>query len=265
MLRDGIARRSLAAVAAAAIGAMAAGSALAQPRAVVELFTSEGCSSCPPADKLLGQLAADPALVAISVHIDYWDYIGWKDTLADPRNTARQKAYAQARGDGRVYTPQAVVNGSLHALGSDRSAIEHAIAKSRKLGAMSLPPILLALAGTRLDVKVPDAADPVVASAEAPSVPAAGEAKAAEVWLCGLSRMVTVAIRRGENKGRDITYHNVMRRWTKLGDWNGKAHSWRVPLTALDGAGIDTAAVLVQAGRADKPKAILGAALIPIR
>ena len=108
--------------------APSAASAQAQPRAVVELFTSEGCSSCPPADRLLGELAADPSLVALSVHIDYWDYIGWKDTLADPRNTARQKAYAHARGDGRVYTPQAVVNGSLHALGSDKAAIEHAIA-----------------------------------------------------------------------------------------------------------------------------------------
>lgn len=78
--------------------------AQAEPRAVIELFTSQGCSSCPPADKLLGELAADPSLVTISVPIDYWDYLGWKDTLADHRNTARQKAYAHARGDGQVYT-----------------------------------------------------------------------------------------------------------------------------------------------------------------
>ena len=96
-----------------------------EPRAVIELFTSQGCSSCPAADKLLGELAADPSLVPISVPIDYWDYLGWKDTLADPRNTARQKAYAHVRGDGQVYTPQVVVNGSLHVLGSDRAAIEH--------------------------------------------------------------------------------------------------------------------------------------------
>src|SRR6266436_5087035 len=96
-------------------------SAQAEPRAVVELFTSQGCSSCPPADKLLSELAADPSLVAISVPIDYWDYLGWKDTLADHRNTARQKAYAHTRGDGQVYTPQVVVNGSLHALGSDKA------------------------------------------------------------------------------------------------------------------------------------------------
>ena len=74
----------------------------AQSRAVIELFTSQGCSSCPPADQLLGQLTADPSLVPVSVPVDYWDYLGWKDTLADPRHTARQKAYAHARGDGQV-------------------------------------------------------------------------------------------------------------------------------------------------------------------
>src|SRR5712691_13292673 len=107
-------------------------SAQAEPRAVIELFTSQGCSSCPPADKLLAELTGDPSLVAISVPIDYWDYLGWKDTLADPRNTARQRAYAHVRGDGKVYTPQVVVNGSLHVLGSDKAAIERAIALSRK-------------------------------------------------------------------------------------------------------------------------------------
>src|SRR5260370_15807759 len=101
--------------------------ARAHTRGVVELFTSQGCSSCPPADELLAELAGDPSLVAISVPIDYWDYLGWKDTLADPRNTARQKAYAHARGDGQGYTPQAIVNGRIPALGSDKAAIEHAI------------------------------------------------------------------------------------------------------------------------------------------
>jgi hypothetical protein len=186
----------------------------------------------------------------MSVNIDYWDYIGWKDTLADPRNTVRQKAYAFARGDGKVYTPQVVVNGLLHALGSDRAAIENAIAKSRKIGAMSLSPVTVAVAGDRLNVVVPAGAD---------------ERAGAEVWLCGLAKTVTVAIGRGENKGREITYHNVLRRWVKLGDWNGRANSWSVPLAALDGNRIDTAAVLVQSGKTDKPKAILGATLAALR
>jgi len=222
-------------------------SAQAEPRAVVELFTSQGCSSCPAADKLLGELAADPSLVPITVPIDYWDYLGWKDTLADPRNTARQKAYAHVRGDGQVYTPQVVVNGSLHVLGSDRDAIELAIAKSRKGGAMGLPPVKFALEDGRLTVAVPD-----------------GAAGRGEVWLFGLVKAATVTIGRGENKGRTVTYHNVLRRWVKLGDWTGKANSWNVPMQTLKGDGIDEAAVLVQGGTADKPKAILGATLAAI-
>src|SRR4029079_5576041 len=99
----------------------------AEPKAVVELFTSQGCSSCPPADKVLGELANDPSVVALSMPIDYWDYLGWKDTLADSRFTARQKAYSQVRGDREVYTPQVVVNGSVHVIGSDLPGIENAI------------------------------------------------------------------------------------------------------------------------------------------
>ena len=145
--------------------------AQAEPRAVIELFTSQGCSSCPPADQLLGELADDPSLVSVSVPVDYWDYLGWKDTLADPRNTARQKAYAHARGDGQVYTPQVVVNGTLHALGSDKAAIELAIAASLKNGAMSLVPTLalaestLRAAGSLAELVLVDA--PVLADERA--------------------------------------------------------------------------------------------------
>ena len=92
----------------------------ADPLAVVELFTSQGCSSCPPADKIVGELAKDPSVIALSMPIDYWDYLGWKDTLADSRFSARQKAYSHVRGDRDVYTPQVVVNGSAHVIGSDR-------------------------------------------------------------------------------------------------------------------------------------------------
>src|SRR5215468_7884684 len=102
----------------AAVAAFATTEASAEPRAVIELFTSQGCSSCPPADKLLGELARDPSIVALSLPIDYWDYIGWKDTLAKPRHTARQRSYAKSRGDGEVYTPQVVINGVARAVGS---------------------------------------------------------------------------------------------------------------------------------------------------
>src|SRR3974390_2132421 len=111
----------------------------ADPRAVVELFTSQGCSSCPPADKVLGELAKDPDVIAMSMPIDYWDYLGWKDTLADSRFSARQRAYSGVRGDRDVYTPQAIVNGSAQVIGSDRAGIEHAISETEKNGVMSVP------------------------------------------------------------------------------------------------------------------------------
>src|SRR5215470_4237706 len=105
----------------AVVGATTAADA-GETRAVIELFTSQGCSSCPPADQLLGQFANDPTVVALSLPIDYWDYLGWKDTLAKPAHSARQRAYASARGDRAVYTPQVVVNGSVHVQGSDKAA-----------------------------------------------------------------------------------------------------------------------------------------------
>jgi hypothetical protein len=178
------------------------------------------------------------------VPIDYWDYLGWKDTLAEPRNTARQKAYARARGDGQVYTPQAVVNGSVHALGSDKAAIEQAIAKTRKNGAMSIAPVTLAVHDGRITFALPETE--ATASAEA--------------WLCGLIRRVTIDIGRGENKGRTVTYHNVARHWVKLGDWSGHARTFSVPAQALAGNGIDGAAVLVQMGSPERPQTMLGAA-----
>jgi len=215
----------------------------AEPRAVIELFTSQGCSSCPPADRLLGELARDPSVVAMSLPIDYWDYIGWKDTLAKPRHTVRQRFYARARGDGDVFTPQVVINGKIHAVGNDKAAIEQAIAESRREGVTLSVPVKLASADGKLNV----------------SVAAAPDKAGGEVWLCAIGTAIPVAIGRGENSGHTITYHNVVRRWLKLGDFTGAARTFSVPLTDLESA--DAAAVIVQAGTADRPGTMLGAAL----
>src|ERR1700694_5885884 len=187
----------------------------AEPRAVVELFTSQGCSSCPPADRILGELAKDPALIALSMPIDYWDYLGWKDTLADARFSARQKAYSKMRGDREVYTPQVVVNGSAHVIGSDRAGIESAIAKKAD-GVMSVP-VSMTLSGKQINISV-------AASGEGPA------AAHGEVWICSISKAVPISIGRGENSGREITYHNVVRNLLKVGDWDGSSGSWTVPL-----------------------------------
>ena len=220
-----------------------------EPQALLELFTSQGCSSCPAADKLLGDLAADPSLIALSLPIDYWDYLGWKDTLASPGDSARQRAYAHVRGDRQVYTPQMVINGATHALGSDRAAVERAIAQTdQKSGVMTLPVSLSAARGG-LSVRVEGAEN---------------DHTAAEVWLCPLARAVTVDIGRGENHGRTLTYHNVVRGFMKLGDWSGSAANWTVPLSQIEADDVDAAAVMVQEGTHDKPGIILGAAYVPL-
>jgi hypothetical protein len=221
------------------------GAARAEPRALLELFTSQGCSSCPAADKLLGEFANDSSLVALSVPIDYWDYLGWKDTLANPAHSARQRAYSRMRGDRQVYTPQIVVNGAMHVLGSDRAAVERMIAQTdQKPNVMSLP-VLLSVSGNNLNVTIKAKDD---------------DHAGGEVWLCPLARAVQVAIGRGENRGRTITYHNVVRRWVKLGDWTGTDATWTVPMSEIKTDEIDAATVMIQEGTHDKPGIILGAA-----
>ena len=221
------------------------GIARAEPRALLELFTSQGCSSCPAADKLLGELANDSSLVALSVPIDYWDYLGWKDTLANPAHSARQRAYSRVRGDRQVYTPQIVVNGAMHVLGSDRAAIDRTIAQTdQKSSVMSLP-VLLTVTASNLSVTV-KAKD-------------GDQSGAGEVWLCPLAKAVSVAIGHGENHGRTLTYHNVVRRWVKLGDWTGTDSTWNVPMSEIKTDDIDAAAVMVQEVTHDKPGVILGA------
>ncbi len=219
----------------------------ADPRAVVELFTSQGCSSCPAADKILGELARDPNVIALSLPIDYWDYLGWKDTLADARFTARQKAYSHMRGDRDVYTPQVVVNGSAHVIGSDRGSIEGAIDTTKKADGVMSVPVAMSLSGKQINVSV-------AASGKGPG------ARHGEVWICSVSKSVPISIGRGENRGREVTYYNVVRNLLKVGDWNGNAGSWIVPLENISRDGVDAAVVYVQDGNRESPGPMLGAA-----
>ncbi len=220
-----------------------------EPRAVIELFTSQGCSSCPPADKVIGELARDPSLVVMSLPVDYWDYLGWKDTLALHGHSTRQRAYAESRGDREVYTPQVVVNGVVHVLGSDKAAIEGAIVSTRHDDAPLTLPVTLVVADGKVTVTLPDGK---------------GMQGAAEVWLCPITSKVPVEIARGENHGQTLTYTNVVRRWVKLGDWSGKAESFSMPLSEVGGEEIDRMAVVVQSGVAARPGLMLGAAVASI-
>jgi hypothetical protein len=231
------------------LAVLVAQSAQAEPRAVIELFTSQGCSSCPPADKLMAEYARDPSVIALSLAVDYWDYLGWKDTLALSGHTSRQRAYAKARGDREVYTPQAVIDGAVHALGSDKAAIEKAIRQTREHSSPLLP-VTIERAGDKLTVTVAASKD---------------EKGQGEVWLCPITRSVPVTISRGENSGHTLTYSNVVRRWIKLGEWTGKAQTFNVPLKDVQSSGIDSAAVIVQSSAASAPKLMLGAAQIAVQ
>jgi hypothetical protein len=241
--------RVLLSVIATALGFVALPSAkAAEPRAVVELFTSQGCSSCPAADKLLSELQSDPAFLPLSLAIDYWDYLGWKDTLALPGHTSRQRAYSQMRGDREIYTPQAVINGVAQAIGSDRAGIETAVAQSYNNAAPLSVPLELTVTDERVSIRVP----------------ARREAAGGEIWLCPVTGSVPVSIGRGENRGKTITYTNVVRKWIKLGNWTGKGETFTVPVDAIKFDTVDAVAVILQTGSATQPGAIIGASLAPL-
>jgi hypothetical protein len=217
--------------------------AAAPPQAVVELFTSQGCSSCPPADAILLELARRPDLIAVTLPVDYWDYLGWKDTLSQPTFGARQRAYAHMRGDRQVYTPQVIVNGAKPCLGSNRAEIEHTIASN---GGAGLP---VNVTTTERDNKVVIEVD---GSTQRP----------ADLWILPVLRLRTVAIARGENRGRTGTYANVVRGFVRVGEWHGGPARFEVPLPEARKEA-DGYVVLLQAAHGAKPGVILGAAKGP--
>jgi hypothetical protein len=214
-------------------------------RAFVELFTSQGCSSCPPADQLFSELALQPDLIVISLPVDYWDYLGWKDTLAKAAYTNRQRAYAQLRGDRKVYTPQAVVNGIAHTIGSSRQEIEaKAQATYGQKGAMS-PALNLRMEAGKLKVTVIGPAQAHSATAQVLAIPTVSQ--------------VEVTIGRGENSGRKIVYANVARDILPLGIWDGTNASFDLPLDQFKAMGADGYVVIVQSGSREQPGAVLSA------
>jgi hypothetical protein len=185
-------------------------------------------------------MARKPDGVAVSMPVDYWDYIGWKDTLASPTFTARQKAYAAALGSRQVYTPEAIVNGLSDAIGSDAAAIERAIAATRgRDGALTLR-IKLVDMGSRVAIEVP-----------------AGAGGPAGVYLLRVLRARTVKIGRGENAGRAVTYVNVVSAIHQLGKWTGSRATYDVAAPRGHDEGF---VVLLQRGTLERPGAILAAA-----
>jgi hypothetical protein len=234
---------------------------------VVELYTSQGCNSCPPADALLGKLAQRPDVIAMSLPITYWDMLGWKDTLASDANTRRQKAYAWALGHGGVYTPQIVVDGVQDVVGSRIASVNAAIdARAQQIdsdivfdGRVAEVNATRATAVGTMQPAAPAAApravDPVVPVSLSENgqemhinIGAADGGHNATVWMFHLRSAVNVAIKAGENEGHTITYHNVVGDLRAVGVWKGNSLTLTLPRSAMFGLPHDGVAIVVQQG-----------------
>ncbi len=177
-------------------------------KVVLELFTSQGCSSCPPADALLESYTKRGDIIALSLPVDYWDRLGWKDTFASSEHTKRQRDYASARGDGQVYTPQ--VGGKFHVVGSSRPAIDSAIAAAKTALQESQVPLSVHFEDGALVVQVGGA-------------PAGAATQNARLLLAVVQDAGSVSIRRGENANRTVTYYNIVRALKTIGAWDRHA------------------------------------------
>lgn len=224
----------------AAVWMVVAGPVLAQDNpVVVELYTSQGCSSCPPADAFLAKLAARDDVIPLALHVDYWDYIGWKDAFADPRFTARQKAYAIAAGRRSVYTPQMIVGGREHVVGNHPKDVGALIRKHA-----STPPAVkldIERLGNRLEIE---------AQTDRPLN------KPVMVQIVRYQPSERVKIKRGENAGRTLNYANIVTEWHLIGEWDT-----RHPLeTEGKVTGDAPIVVILQEKQPKGPGAILAAA-----
>ncbi len=177
----------------------------ADPIVVVELYTSQGCSSCPPADKLLGELAGRRDVLPLALHVDYWDYIGWADNFADPAYTKRQRAYARVAGSRSIYTPQMIIGGKDHVIGYKPMAVADAIQANRN--------------AAPIEIGMIRSGGSIVISAQ----PQGRLPSDMQVQLVRYSPRQSVAIKRGENAGKTIKYHNIVLDWSVVGKWDGRA------------------------------------------
>ncbi len=238
-------------VAAIGILGLSSSSLAQQPQAqdatpvLLELFTSQGCSSCPPADELLNAWRDRPGVITLSLSVDYWNYLGWHDTLSSPENSQRQRDYALARGDGKVYTPQLVVDGIRHVNGANEAAIEMAIRTAeRRLKDVKVP-IQMHAEGNSLVVDISAAPD-------------TSDLREGTVWLAVARDEETVAISRGENRGKKITYSHPVHELTPIGMWRGEPMTLRLPLKDLKSVGGDCLVAMLQV---EGSGPILGAAM----
>jgi hypothetical protein len=203
-----------------------------KPDGVVELYTSQGCGSCPPADAVLKELVTEGKVVALAFHVDYWDYRGWTDNLALPENTDRQNAYRTALGLNGVYTPQVILNGREHVNGQDGQKIRRRIAEMRNTAAGLTVPV--SIEKTALDRLLIDIGS-------GPVTP-----NPVRVLLAYFNRETIVEIPDGENVGRKVSYANSVRAMDTVGMWDGAAQKIEIPMSELASKKATGCAVLLQ-------------------
>ncbi len=222
---------------------MVASLASAHPPTVVELFTAQGCGSCGKANAYLARLADRPGVIALTFNVDYWDYLGWKDTFAHPEFADRQRAYDKRLGERDVYTPQVIVGGAAQASG-DKSAdvdalIDQAKARAPAKGARPADPLVFT-----------PRADGTIAIGPGRRVHAGARAAAADVWLVRYDpRQTDVHVRNGDNRGRTLAHRDVVRQLARLGAWRGHMAVFKLPAAPEDGL---LGVVLVQAAKGGK-------------
>ncbi|MCX8293257.1 DUF1223 domain-containing protein [Phyllobacterium sp. 0TCS1.6A] len=220
-----------------------------RPDGVVELYTSQGCGSCPPADAVLKELAREGNVVALAFHVDYWDYRGWTDTLALPENTERQNEYRQTLGLNGVYTPQAILNGREHVNGQDGDKIRRRIAEMKQnTSGLTVPVTLSKTPKKRLLIDIGQGAvtpNPV------------------RVLLAYFDKESVVSIPDGENTGRQVSYANSVRAMETVGMWDGNAQKIEIPWSEIASKKASGCAVLLQEVLGeDKPGPIIGASIL---
>jgi hypothetical protein len=223
-------RRSLLTSGAVAALLPAVAFAASRPPVVLELFTSQGCSSCPPADALLEELSSKDGVMALTYHVDYWDYLGWKDTFGSPDNSQRQYDYAKARGDMDVYTPQMIVHGGSHMVGSNRSGVATAIASAGHVNSVGMT-VAVAEKEVLIDIAAGNSG---------------GETT---LWVLPVTSRAKVKILRGEIAGQELTYRNIVRKIVPAGMWHGEAKRFALPTDAIMPADVDSCVALLQRGK----------------
>ena len=223
----------------AALALLTGGPALAEAPVLVELYTSQGCSTCPPADELLRELAGRDDVVALGLHVDYWDYLGWTDPYASPAHTQRQRAYSHAHGEKMVYTPQMVIDGVVRMPGNRIAAVRRAVAE-RHLRHEEAPELTLSREGGRIRVVL---------------TPGGAAPGPVDVMVAAYVPQRQTYVEAGENAGHDLTYVNVVSSLVRVGRWDGASRA-ELTVEAPDGP----VAVFLQHPRMGE---VIGAAKLP--